>query len=230
MFLRSRWQWILWSTIISLVTPVVIFAEETKATSTPPLVASPGLKKKKIRKQAKQPVVQDVVVATTDSNTDNQDSTFSVSETSQPTSQDSSTTGDSSVYVGMYAFKGLEAGVMGSLKLMELPSLDATTKTIISGEIGLHRARWIYQHSEYNRFAATGDVRLDLKISPLMTPYIAAGVGYQREWYRGSDTALTDTPLNLRAGAFIPVTDSVLLRMEIAPALSSLRLGLALPF
>ncbi len=234
--LRSeRWQWVILSTILSIVLPTTLMASESKIAPESsqinvPAASSPVTqKKKKSRKQAKKPVVQESEVSLEVPKSESQENQIG---SSNDTRHSSNVAGDLTVYAGAYAFKGLEAGFMGAVKIAELPIQDSTSKIDLSIETGLHRARWIYRHSEYNRFSLTGDLRADFKILEILalTPYVAAGLGYQREWYRGSDTALTDTPLSLRAGVFLPITEGLLLRAELAPISSSVRLGLALPF
>jgi hypothetical protein len=231
---RERWQWIILSTILSIVFPTSLMAVETATEPSKmsgPFAPTPSVpKKKKSRKQVKKPVVQESEVSLVEvPKSESQENQIG---SSNDTSHSSNVAGDLTVYAGAYAFKGLEAGLMGAVKIAELPLQDSTSKIGLSIETGLHRARWMYQHSEYNRFSLTGDLRADFKILEVLalTPYIAAGLGYQREWYRGSDTALTDTPLSLRAGVFFPITEGLLLRAELAPISSSVRLGLALPF
>lgn len=135
---------------------------------------------------------------------------------------------DVTLDLGSYQFKGIEGGVMAAASFFTLSESGPYPKAAVLFEAGLHRARWISNHAEYNRFAATGDFRFDVHATPLLTPYAAFGVGQHREWFRKSKTAVSETYMNLRAGSFINLSDGFAIRMDFAPTLGSVRLGAAI--
>ena len=132
---------------------------------------------------------------------------------------------DITLDLGSYQFKGIEGGAMAAASIFTLSESGPYPKAAILLEGGLHRARWIYHHVEYNRFAATGDFRLDVHATPLLTPYAAFGVGQHREWLRKSKTAASESYMNLRVGSFINLSEGFAARIDFAPTLGSIRLG-----
>lgn len=135
---------------------------------------------------------------------------------------------DVTTYVGSYHLHGIEGGLMMGVPLMKVSQSTDYYTGLVSAEVGLHRANWTYQEIKYNRFAATGDLRLDLRNSTDWTPYAAAGYGVRREWFDGAEKAVSRNTVNTRVGVFYGLSESFALRFEYAGNFTSVRLGATL--
>ena len=136
---------------------------------------------------------------------------------------------DVTPYIGSYALIGFEAGVMGGYRILPNGFIPMINNSIAI-EGGLHRARWSLLGIGENRFAMTADGRWEFHVHPMWSPYAAVGLGFERHWYDGDDSASNDVKPNIKVGAFLHFNQNIGMRFEFSETMASHRIGAVFSF